>query len=401
MTKVSVIIPVFNQGAYLKECLRSFCNQSFQDLEILCVDDGSMDDSFEIAESIAKTDSRVRLVRRREPVDPETLENPSDAWRLVNLGRCANEALDRASGEYVMFPEADCYLRRNAVETMYRAACENGTDILLADLFSFSDDLDLRNRGSGDRTIRRVRLSEKAEDYGNMFNLKDRPELLSLGRYPQAAIFRKAFLTEKQIGFGGIAPGKFRYTGFFIRSMVAAERIMAVDTPVYLHREIPAARVRSMWEACSLNREFDEAYADLMQDAACREILRPYFWAEKARVYPAHLLKLRTGLQSRYAAYIAAELDRARDRGYLTQEACGSEVFSDLQILMKSPEDYLTVKTVDVKDYAMHMRRSESYRIGAAAVKVRNTAGKIFNKGKDRIRRISSRLGRSAGGDNI
>ena len=399
MAKVSVIIPVYNQGAYLKDCLRSFLNQSFQDLEILCVDDGSRDDSFETAESLAKIDSRIQVIRRREPVDPQTLENPSESWKHVNLGKCANAALNRASGEYVMFPEADCYLRRNAVETMYRTACENGLDILLTDCFSFSDDLDLRGRGSGDRIIKCVRLSENANDYGNVFDLKTHPERFGLGRYPQAGLFRREFLRENMLGFYEIVPGQFRYIGFLIRTMAAAERIMVMDTPVYLHREIPAARIQSMPEACAMNREYDEAFADLASDPALREAVRPYFWAEKAGNVMGHLLRLRPGLRPRYAAFIAEELDRARERGYLRQEICGNEEFNDLQILMKAPEDYLMVKTLDPKGYAMHMRKSESYRIGAAAVKARNAVGRVFRKGKAVIGGVRSRLGSSAKGD--
>ena len=400
MAKISVIIPMFNNAEYLRECLRSFCNQTFQDFEILCVDDGSRDDSFETAQSLADKDARIRLIRYREPVDPQTLDKPFEAWKLVNLGRCANLAVEQASGEYVMFPEADCSLRRDGLETMYRAASGERADILLADCFSFWDDLDLKKRGTGDRTVKRVRLSEKAEDYGTVFDMKARPELLMLGRFPQAGLFRREFLQYNNLKFSEITPGTFRYTGFFIRTMAAAERILAMDTPFYMNRVIRAARIQSMEELCTLNREYDEAFNTMLSRGELGKSLRPYYWTLKAEDCMAALLKARASIRSRYASYIAAELDRACDRGYLKPEICSGELYNDLQILMKAPEDYLTIKTVNPKDYAQHMRRSESYRIGAAAIKAKSAGTKAVQKGKSVLKKFRSRLGRPAEGDH-
>ena len=67
---------------------------------------------------------------------------------------------------------------------------------------------------------------------------------------------------------------------------------------------------------------------------------------------------------------------------------------------MKAPEDYLTIKTVNPKDYAQHMRRSESYRIGAAAIKAKSAGTKAVQKGKSVLYKFRSRLGRPAEGDH-
>ena len=64
MPKVSVIIPVYNVEKYLQECLDSVINQTLQDIEIICVNDGSTDKSFNILESYARKDSRVKIINR-------------------------------------------------------------------------------------------------------------------------------------------------------------------------------------------------------------------------------------------------------------------------------------------------------------------------------------------------
>ena len=62
--KVSVIIPVYNTGAYLRRCLDSVTGQTYQDIEIICVDDGSTDDSGEICEEYAKKDARICVIHK-------------------------------------------------------------------------------------------------------------------------------------------------------------------------------------------------------------------------------------------------------------------------------------------------------------------------------------------------
>ena len=65
MCKISVLIPVYNVEDYLKECLDSVCSQSFKDIEIICVNDGSSDDSLNILKNYSDVDSRIRIISQR------------------------------------------------------------------------------------------------------------------------------------------------------------------------------------------------------------------------------------------------------------------------------------------------------------------------------------------------
>lgn len=104
--KVSVIVPVYNTEKYLRQCLDSILSQTWQDLEILLVDDGSVDHSGAICDEFGAKDSRIRVIHT---------EN-----RGVSAAR--NTAMEAASGEYIVFVDSDDYVSPEYVEHLMAAA---------------------------------------------------------------------------------------------------------------------------------------------------------------------------------------------------------------------------------------------------------------------------------------
>lgn len=113
MPKVSVIVPVYNVEKFLPRCLDSILSQSLEDIEVICVDDGSPDNSIDILRRYEARDSRVRIIRQ---------ENRG-------LGGARNTGLDAASGEYIGFVDSDDWIDADFYEKLYRAAVDNGADI--------------------------------------------------------------------------------------------------------------------------------------------------------------------------------------------------------------------------------------------------------------------------------
>ena len=119
MKKISVIVPVYNKEDYLVECLDSICSQTMppEDIEVICVDDQSTDSSLEILKEYEKNNSNFTVIRR------ETNSGTPGIPR--------NEALEKATGEYVFFVDPDDYLGLEALERMYNYARENNSDVVL------------------------------------------------------------------------------------------------------------------------------------------------------------------------------------------------------------------------------------------------------------------------------
>ena len=113
--KISVIVPVFNVEKYLKRCLDSILTQTYWNLEVLCIDDGSEDHSLEILKFYEKKDSRVRVYTQAR-------KGPSAA---------RNRGLDEATGDFISFVDADDYISWNAYEILTAVARNNGLDLII------------------------------------------------------------------------------------------------------------------------------------------------------------------------------------------------------------------------------------------------------------------------------
>ena len=123
MTKISVIVPVYNTHDYLNECIDSVLNQSLADFELICIDDGSTDDSLDILKDYEKKDTKVQVISQ---------ENRG-------LGASRNVGLNIAQGEYVMFLDSDDYLKSDALEKLYNEANNNDLDLVLFKIINFNN----------------------------------------------------------------------------------------------------------------------------------------------------------------------------------------------------------------------------------------------------------------------
>ena len=115
MTKVSVIVPVYNAEKAIERCIRSILDQEYQDIECIAVDDGSKDASGEILDRLAESDSRLKVIHK---------ENGG-------VSKARNTALDVVSGEYVQFLDADDWIPTDSTKLLLRAMEENEADLAI------------------------------------------------------------------------------------------------------------------------------------------------------------------------------------------------------------------------------------------------------------------------------
>ena len=112
---ISIIIPVYNTASYLRQCLDSVCGQTHRDLEIICVNDGSTDNSLEILQEYAAVDRRVKVINGPQ-------------W---SAGAARNAGLDVASGEYVICLDSDDFFEPNMMEVLYTKASSEKLDLVV------------------------------------------------------------------------------------------------------------------------------------------------------------------------------------------------------------------------------------------------------------------------------
>lgn len=123
MCMVSIIVPIYNVEKYLEECLDSLLRQTYKDIEIILVDDGSQDYSPEICDKYAQKDARIRVIHKQN----------------AGVSAARNTGIDHAEGEYIMFCDSDDVAHPQWVEYHVRAINENPDSFIVSDLVKFLD----------------------------------------------------------------------------------------------------------------------------------------------------------------------------------------------------------------------------------------------------------------------
>ncbi len=120
---VSVVVPVYNMGQQLKKSIKHILNQTYENIEVLLVDDGSKDNTFEICSELAQSDKRVRCFHQQN----------------MGSGPARNKGIENASGKYIYFPDADDKPDESLIECAVSGMEENGCDMAV---FGFRRTLD-------------------------------------------------------------------------------------------------------------------------------------------------------------------------------------------------------------------------------------------------------------------
>lgn len=205
--KISVIIPIYNAQQYIEECIASVEKQTLKDLEILCVDDGSTDESLAVLHRLREADERIQIITQTNQ----------------GAGRARNNALRKAEGEFVFFLDADDYLLDcSALEQMYQACIEHNVSVCGAFL-------------NCDRhgTIVPMNLHRKeCKDYpnGRKFSYKDYQNDF----YYIAYLYDRNMLLKHQIFFPDYR--RFQDPPFFVNAMLAAKEFYVIPVEVYCIR---------------------------------------------------------------------------------------------------------------------------------------------------------------------
>lgn len=212
--KVSIIVPVYNTEKYLCECLDSIVNQSLKDIEIICVNDGSTDNSLEILEKYAKNDSRVKVF---------SIENSG-------LSVARNLGINHANGKYIGFVDSDDYVNEYMFEKLYISCELNNLDVAICKISLFDDET-----GEVNNELDYYNLGVFEGFKKEVFNADDTTSFtcdIVVNAYNK--LYRKSFLEENSIEFP--LHLLFEDEIFFIKTYLTAQRISIVNEFLYYYR---------------------------------------------------------------------------------------------------------------------------------------------------------------------
>lgn len=299
MKKVSVIIPIYNVSVYLRECLDSVIGQSLQELEIICVNDGSTDNSLEIIREYEARDPRIVVIT-----------GPNGGY-----GKAMNKGLDCATGEYIGILEPDDYIALDMFAQLYQTAAEHDLDLVKADFYRFTRD------SEGKEQRQYILLDSTKQRYGELLCPAEDPSCIRFTMNTWAGIYRRDFLEQYHIRHNETPGASFQDNGFFFQTFVYARRAMILNTPYYRNRrDNPNSSVKSKEKVYCMNVEYDHIRDLLMRDRALWEKFQYMYWWKKYFNYWFTYHRIDDSYKEEYMGRMRQEYKRAMQLGQLRKE---------------------------------------------------------------------------------
>lgn len=154
---ISIILPIYNMQDYIASCLDSVISQTYKDIEIICVNDFSMDNSMTIVKNYAKKDERIKIINNE---------------KNRGLGGARNAGLDVAKGDYIMFCDTDDSMYPDMVEKMLNSLLINDSDLVFCDVMLFdSNNTHSPFKPFHDKSISRKRTFCLPDDFVDFCNI--------------------------------------------------------------------------------------------------------------------------------------------------------------------------------------------------------------------------------------
>lgn len=230
--KISVIIPVYNVEKYLKQCLDSVINQTLTDIEIICINDNSNDNSLNILEKYAKKDNRIKIISK-----------PNSGY-----GNTMNVGLDNAKGEYIGIIESDDFANLDMFKTLYNTAKKYDVEVVKSNYnYYFTEQDKYKSRYIFSKDI-----------CNKVFSPSSHPEILALEATICTAIYKREFLNRNKIRFNETPGASYQDTSFSFKVLVSANALYILhDKFLNYRRDNDASSVNSSGKVFALCDELE------------------------------------------------------------------------------------------------------------------------------------------------
>ncbi len=213
--KISVLVPIYNTEKYLKKCLDSIAGQTLKDIEVICVNDGSTDNSLAVAEEFAEKDPRFKVINK---------EN-------TGYGNTMNIALEKASGEYIGIVESDDFAASDMFEYLYGLSRSGTVDLVKGNFYDYYEDYNKPPRAYENKERNMI------PDSAVPFILSENAQIQFGHPSVWSAVYRREFINDNNIRFKEEKGGGWVDNPFFYETLCKAKSIIWTKRPLYYYRK--------------------------------------------------------------------------------------------------------------------------------------------------------------------
>lgn len=242
---ISVIVPVYNVEKYLEECINSIINQTYKNLEIILVDDGSKDNSSRICDELSKKDSRIRVIHKENGGVSDT----------------RNVGILNSTGKYIQFADSDDFMEDNMIETLYKDIVESKAEVAMCSYYLFKNGIKTTDANyekeiyNKEQILGEILLDEKIRSYA--WNKLFKKNLFDEIQFPNGKVFEDIYIIP--------------------RVLEKSEKVVFNNTPLYyyrqregsiLHKQTNELRLEYIKAALNINKEIENNFSNLKQYCA-------------------------------------------------------------------------------------------------------------------------------------
>lgn len=326
---VSVITPVYNVARYLPECLDSLLSQRLKDIEFICINDGSTDDSPGILKSYSSRDPRIVVIDK---------ENSG-------YGASMNKGMDAARGEYVGIVESDDFASPKMFKKLYSFAKRHDCDVVKSNYFEHDD--------SGDREIRLY----DAFPYRRVFDPRRIPSVMRVVPTIWAGLYRRSMLVDNGIRFNETPGASFQDTSFVQKTWMASRRA-ALLKDAFLHYRVDnsGSSVKSSTKVFEICGEYASSESFMAKDPALVESFAPTLMAMKFDAYCWNYGRISADSRRAFAERWAEEMRGALDKGWLDPTLLSEADRRRFDVLVADPAAFVDAFGVDSQGFIMESK---------------------------------------------
>ena len=300
---VSIVIPVYNAEKDIDCCLDSLLDQTYQNFEIICIDDGSTDQSYEHLAKYKHKDARIKVISHSHQT----------------AGAARNVGLETAKGDYILFLDADDFFEKELLEKLVCRGIEVNADIVVCGGYQY-------NSNTKEKKIAKGFLKYELISEYDCFSYKDIPEYIFVFTNPAPwnKLFRRKFLIERNIRFQNIQWANDVY--FSKMALACANRISCINAPLVNYRVGNTENLQSKRHQTPYL--FLEVIHKLQNDLSKLEY---YTTIEK-------------GLREYFLELLAYEMRpylKRTDRIEAFRKVCQDKVIQTMELFRKPASDYL------------------------------------------------------------
>jgi glycosyltransferase involved in cell wall biosynthesis len=257
--KISILVPIYNVEKYLDDCLTSIVNQTLKNIEIICINDGSIDNSLKIIQKHMIIDSRIKLINK---------ENSG-------YGDSMNQGLKVAKGEYIGIIESDDIAKKKMFKTLYNLAKKNNfPDIIKSNYFEY---FSTTNES-------RLKKNISRELCNKYFKPQKEPKIFKSAPSIWSAIYKNDFLKKFNINFLSTPGASYQDTSFNFKTLYFASSIYCTSKAFLQYRQDNInSSVNNKEKIFYICDEFDEIEKTIEKNLKIKPLvltlkLNSYWW---------------------------------------------------------------------------------------------------------------------------